>query len=234
MDQPSYCCNAGTTCEWDDAGHVACCASGDTCEGSPYSSGASEGVYQNEAECQCESEPSSTIGNVVPIVPVTEATVLTPAPTPEPIYVTTTVYQQPETTTTVAPVPESTTTVYQQPETTTTVAPVLESTTTVYNVPRSTTTVYNVAPAPVPEVTTSYTPAPSPETTTITQAPQEVVTEGNCEGYTTLTDAGVGRPVTTVGCDVIFNSGGRRVRLQWVEGFVLEVLGILGMALWWR
>ena len=166
------------------------------------------------------------MGNVVPIVPVTEATVLTPAPTPEPTYVTTTVYQQPESTTTVVPVPESTTTVYQQPETTTTVAPVLESTTTVYNVPRLTTTVYNVAPAPVPEVTTSYTPAPLPETTTTTQAPQEVVTDG--------TDAGVGRPVTTVGCDIIFNSGGRKVRVQWVEGFVLEVLGVLGMALWWR
>lgn len=217
MGQGSYCCNSGTTCEWDNAGHVACCASGDTCEGSPYSSGASEGMYQTEAEtqttteCQCESEPSSTIGNVVPIVPVTEATVLTPAPTYE------------------------TTTVYQQPQTTTTVAPVLESTTTVYDVPRSTTTVYNAAPAPVPELTTSYQPAPSPDTTTITQAPQEVETEGNCAGgYKTLTDAGVGRPVTTVGCNIIFNSGGRRVRVQWVEGFVLEVLGILGMALWWR
>ena len=221
MGQASYCCNSGTTCEWDDAGHVACCASGDTCEGSPYSSGASEGVYQTQAEttttteCQCESEQSSTIGNVVPVVPVTDATVLTPTPAPEPTYVTTTVYQQPETTTTVAPVPESTT--------------------TLYNVPRSTTTVYSVAPAPVLEVTTSYAPAPSPETTTVTDAPQEVETQGNCAGgYTTLTDAGVGAPVKTVGCDVIFNSGGRRVRVQRVEGFVLDVLGILGMALWWR
>ncbi len=217
MNQPSYCCSTGTTCAWDDAGHVACCASGYTCQGSPYSPGASEGMYQTETTTvyQSEPEPSSTIGNVVPIVPVTQATVLTPAPAPEPTYVTTTVYQEPATTTTVAPVPYSTT--------------------TVYNVPRSTTTVYNVAPAPVPVITTSYAPAPSPETTTITQVPQDVVTPGKCAGgYTTLTDAGVGAPVTTVGCDIIFNSGGRRVRVQWVEGFVLEVLGILGMALWWR
>ena len=136
---------------------------------------------------------------------MTEATVLTPAPAPEPTYATTTVYQEPL------------------------------STTTVYNLPRSTTTVYNAVPAPVPVMSTYYPPAPSPETTTITQAPQEVVTPGKCAGgYTTLTDAGVGVPVTTVGCDIIFNSGGRKVRGEWVEGFVLEVLGILGMALWWR
>ena len=160
MNQPSYCCNTGTTCEWDDAGHVACCASGYTCQGSPYSPGASEGQYQPQAETQTttvyQTPPaqSSAIGNVVPIVPVTEATVLTPAPAPEPTYKTTTVYQELPSTTTVVPVPYSTT--------------------TVYNVPRSTTTVYNAAAAPVP-VTTTY--APSPQTTTITQQAQEVVTD---------------------------------------------------------
>lgn len=218
MNQPSYCCNTGTTCEWDDAGHVACCASGYTCQGSPYSPGASEGQYQPQAETQTttvyQTPPaqSSAIGNVVPIVPVTEATVLTPAPAPEPTYKTTTVYQELSSTTTVAPVPYSTT--------------------TVYNVPRSTTTVYNAVAAPVP-VTTTY--APSPQTTTVTQQAQEVVTNGKCAGgYTTLTDQGVGVPVTTVGCNIIFNSGGMRTKGEWVEMFVLEVLGVLAMALWWR
>ena len=218
MNQASYCCNTGTTCEWDDTGHVACCASGYTCQGSPYSPGASEGQYQPQAETQTttvyQTPPaqSSVIGNVVPIVPVTEATVLTPAPAPEPTYKTTTVYQELSSTTTVVPVPYSTT--------------------TVYNVPRSTTTVYNAAAAPVP-VTTTY--APSPLTTTVTQQAQEVVTDAKCAGgYTTLTDQGVGVPVTTVGCNIIFNSGGRRARGEWVEMFVLEVLGFLGMALWWR
>lgn len=119
--------------------------------------------------------------------------------------------------------PYTTTTVYQELSTTTTVAQVPYTTTTVYNVPHTTTTVYNAVPAPVPL------------TTTVTQAPQEVVTAGKCPGgYTTLTDQGVGVPVTTVGCNIIFNSGGKSARGEWVEMFVLEVLGFLGMALWWR
>ena len=134
---------------------------------------------------------------------MTEATVLTPAPAPEPTYKTTTVYQELSSTTTVAPVPYTTT--------------------TVYNIPQTTTTVYNAAPAPVPLMTT------------VTQQAQEVVTAGKCAGgYTTLTDQGVGVPVTTVGCNIIFNSGGGRVQGEWVEMFVLEVLGVLGMVLWWR
>ena len=90
MGQSQYCCASGQSCAWDDAGKVACCASGYTCQGSAYSSSAGAAgqyytsssstwsqaeqtttVYESQ-NCNCES---STALNVVPIVPVTEATV---------------------------------------------------------------------------------------------------------------------------------------------------------------
>ncbi|KAK4693539.1 hypothetical protein P7C71_g3878, partial [Lecanoromycetidae sp. Uapishka_2] len=114
MGQPLYCCGSGYSCGWDDAGKVACCASGTTCEGSAYGSGASAGagqyytsssyyspeqtttVYQTQSQgCDCES---TTVGNVVPIVPVTVATVLTPSTTSYYVPPTSTIY--PVTTTT--------------------------------------------------------------------------------------------------------------------------------------
>ena len=92
MGQSQYCCGSGQSCAWDDAGKVACCASGYNCQGSAYSSNAGAAgqyytsssstwnqpektttVYQGANQnCNC---PSSTPLNVVPIVPVTVATV---------------------------------------------------------------------------------------------------------------------------------------------------------------
>ena len=93
MGQSQYCCASGQSCAWDDAGKVACCAVGYNCQGSAYSSNAGAAgqyytsststwnqalqtttVYQSPSpNCNC---PSSTALNVVPIVPVTVATVL--------------------------------------------------------------------------------------------------------------------------------------------------------------
>ena len=101
MGQPNYCCASGQSCAWDDAGKVACCASGTNCQGSagggayagngagsaqagqyytPTSSWNQQQqtttVYQSQSEdCNCESTPAQ---NVVPIVPVTIATIATP------------------------------------------------------------------------------------------------------------------------------------------------------------
>ena len=92
MGQSQYCCASGQSCAWDDAGKVACCAAGYNCQGSAYSSNAgAAGQYYtsptstwNQAvqtttvygspspNCNCQS---STTLNVVPIVPVTVATV---------------------------------------------------------------------------------------------------------------------------------------------------------------
>ena len=107
MGQSQYCCASGQSCSWDDAGKVACCAAGYNCKGSAYSSNAgAAGQYYtssatwNQAEktttvyqgpnCNCGS---STAQNVVPIVPVTVATV-------QPYYTpTTTSYYNPPTST---------------------------------------------------------------------------------------------------------------------------------------
>ena len=194
MGQGGYCCAAGQSCEWDDAGHVACCATGTTCHGTPYSGAAANGQYQapacNTCQAQCSTcqaqQQTTTVyqqaasptynnynnnnnnnnggggGAVVPIVPVTRATVLdsyTPSP-----FTTTTTYPS-----------------YSQPSTTT------------------------------------YTP---PLTTTIAGAAGGVIVTTRlpvgqaCGGgtYTTLTEANVGTPVRTVGCYVIFNSEGMRTR----------------------
>ncbi|CAF9924135.1 hypothetical protein IMSHALPRED_006118 [Imshaugia aleurites] len=190
MGQSQYCCASGQSCAWDDAGKVACCASGYTCEGSAYSSNAgAEGQYYtsssstwNQGEqtttvyeslsqnCNCES---STTLNVVPIVPVTEATV------------------------------ES----YSSP---------------------TTTTYYN-------PTTSTY----SPYTTTTTAAAgqdQETTSSGSCStGYTTIVEANVGAPTRIVGCYVIINEGGKRMRgqssgakvLLGAMGFLVTVMGML-------
>ena len=118
MGQSQYCCASGQSCAWDDAGKVACCASGYTCQGTAYSSSAgAAGQYYtsssstwNQAEqtttvygsasqdCNCHS---STALNVVPIVPVTEATVETYyPPTTTSYYVPATSTIPPYTTTT--------------------------------------------------------------------------------------------------------------------------------------
>ena len=161
MGQPNYCCASGQSCAWDDGGKVACCASGMSCQGTPYSSGAyNQGagagarqyyasstsswypqqqtttVYQSQNE-NCNCETTTNYGNVVPIVPVTAATVLTPA------------------------------------------------TTSYYNPPVST---YYASTTPAAQaVTASNAACPG--------------------GYTTVTEANVGAPVRTVGCNVIIDSG---------------------------
>ena len=120
MGQSQYCCASGQSCAWDDAGKVACCASGYTCEGSAYSSSAgAAGQYYtsssstwNQAEqtttvyasssqnCNCHS---STALNVVPIVPLTAATVESYyTPTTTSYYVPTTSTTPPYTITTTA------------------------------------------------------------------------------------------------------------------------------------
>ena len=120
MGQSQYCCASGQSCAWDDAGKVACCVSGYNCQGSAYSSNAgAAGQYYtsssstwNQAEqtttvyespsqnCNCES---STALNVVPIVPVTEATVVSYySPTTTTYYNPTTSTYSPYTTTTTA------------------------------------------------------------------------------------------------------------------------------------
>ena len=120
MGQSQYCCASGQSCAWDDAGKVACCAFGYSCQGSAYSlsAGAAGQYYSsssstwNQAEqtttvyegasqdCNCHS---STALNVVPIVPVTEATVESYySPTTTSYYVPTTSTTFPYTTTTTA------------------------------------------------------------------------------------------------------------------------------------
>ncbi len=101
------------------AGKVACCASGSSCQGSPYGGqSAAAGQYytpsstyqpqpqtttvyqaQSTTGCGCETTVTSQYNNVVPVVPVTKATLLT-SYTPA----TTTVYSQyPSTATYAAP-----------------------------------------------------------------------------------------------------------------------------------
>ena len=120
MGQPQYCCGAGQSCAWDDAGKVACCESGYNCQGSAYSSNAGAAgqyytsssstwnqvqqtttVYQSASQdCNCGS---STALSVVPIVPVTEATVVSYYhPTTTSYYTPTTSTYSPYTTTTTA------------------------------------------------------------------------------------------------------------------------------------
>ena len=92
---------------------------------------------------------------------------------------------------------------------------------------------------PVAPMTTSYyvpqTSTYYPSTTTTTPVAEVVTTtNGACPGgYTTLTEANVGAPVRTVGCQVIFNSGAMRGRGEVGDRSVmLRIFGLLGMALW--
>ena len=105
MGQSQYCCASGQSCAWDDSGKVACCASGYTCQGSPYgsSAGAAGQYYTSSSSTWNQAvqtttvyqsaSHSSTALNVVPIVPLTAATVA-PYYTP-----TTTSYYVPTTST---------------------------------------------------------------------------------------------------------------------------------------
>lgn len=120
MGQSQYCCDSSQSCAWDDAGKVACCESGYDCQGSAYSSTASAAgqyytsssstwnqaeqtttVYESASQdCNCES---TTALSVVPIVPVTEATVESYyTPTTTSYYNPTTSTYSPYTTTTTA------------------------------------------------------------------------------------------------------------------------------------
>ncbi|MCJ1279604.1 hypothetical protein MMC21_007428 [Puttea exsequens] len=160
--QSGYCCNSGYSCGWDDAGKVACCESGMSCSGAAYDSGAASpaGQYQTSTWAPSSTwapapqqtttvyQQSQQEGNVVPIVPVTEATLLTSyTPTP---------------------------------------------TTSYYYTPSST---YG-------PVTTTVTPpvAGATQATTATNCPN---------GYTTFTEANVGLPTRTVGCQVVINGATR-------------------------
>jgi len=188
MGQANYCCASGQTCAWDDGGKVACCASGSNCQGTAYSSGAyNQGagagagqyyassssswypqqqtttVYQSQSE-NCNCEATTNYGNVVPIVPVTAATVLTS-------YVPTT--------------------------------------TSYYNPPTST---YYASTTPaVAEVTTANAACPG--------------------GYTTVTEANVGAPVRTVGCNVIIDSRATRRKGDVRNAMILWFSSILGIAI---
>ena len=181
MGQPNYCCASGQSCAWDDGGKVACCASGMNCQGTAYSSAAyNQGqyyasstsswypqqqtttVYQSQNEnCNCES---TQYGNVVPIVPVTAATVETAYP---------------------------------------------QTTTSYYDPPTST---YYLSTTPaVAEVTTSNAACPG--------------------GYTTVTEAHVGAPVRTVGCNIIINRGASKMKGELQDGMTLlwvsSIIGIM-------
>ena len=168
MGQPQYCCESGQSCAWDDAGKVACCASGYSCQGSAYSSNAGAAgqyytssstwnqpektttIYQSP-NCNCQSP---TAESVVPIVPVTVATVYSP------------------------------------------------STTSYYNPPTS--TYYPTTSTYAPYTTT---------TTAVAGQEAEVTSSGTCSrGYTTIVEANVGAPTRIVGCYVIINEGGKRMR----------------------
>lgn len=120
MGQSQYCCASGQTCAWDDAGKVACCSFGYNCQGSAYSSSAGAAgqyytsssstwnqaqqtttVYESASQ-NCNCEPS-TARTVVPIVPVTEATVVSYyTPTTTSYYNPTTSTYSPYITTTTA------------------------------------------------------------------------------------------------------------------------------------
>ena len=113
MGQSQYCCGTGQSCAWDDAGKVACCASGYNCQGSAYSSNAgAAGQYYTSSTTTVYQSPNCNCGSstVVPIVPVTVATVVSPK---------TTSYYNPPTST------------YYPPTTTTTYAPYITTTTAV-------------------------------------------------------------------------------------------------------
>ena len=185
MGQSNYCCASGQSCAWDDGGKVACCASGMNCQGTPYSSGAyNQGagagagqyyasstsswypqqqtttVYQSQNE-NCNCETTSNYGNVVPIVPVTAATILT-SYTP--------------------------------------------TTTSYYNPPVST---YYASTTPAAQAVT--------------------VSNAACPGgYTTVTEANVGAPVRTVGCNVIIDSGAMTRKGDIKSGHILLWFSTVG------
>ena len=111
MGQSQYCCASGQSCAWDDAGRVACCASGYTCQGSPYGSnaGAAGQYYTPSSSTYYQAGQTTTVYqsatalNVVPIVPLTAATVVSYySPTTTSYYVPTTSTTPPYTVTTTA------------------------------------------------------------------------------------------------------------------------------------
>ncbi len=79
--------------------------------------------------------------------------------------------------------------------------------------------------------TMTYSPVTQTTTTTVGAAVAVVTTVNNrvCPGgYTTLTEANVGAPVRTVGCNVIFNSGARRVKGDSREAMMMIMIWTFG------
>lgn len=101
-------------------------------------------------------------------------------------------------------------------------------------------TVATVLTPPTPSYyqvpTMTYSPVIQTTTTTVGAAVAVVTTVNNrvCPGgYTTLTEANVGAPVRTVGCNVIFNSGAPRVEGKIREGMIMIwTFGFMEMVSW--
>lgn len=208
MGQPSYCCNSGHSCEWDDAGHVACCASGTSCQGSAYGAGAGAGAYQAPPSStwypqqqeqtttvyqgcnnQCGNQGCNQCGNQA-CNQCGQQACNNPCPQPTPTYN--------------APAGG--------------VVPIVPVT---------------VATPLVP--TTSYQQYVPTTTTTVVGGAAAAANNQACPtGYETLTQANVGAPVRTVGCFVIYDSGGvRGGRGGWGRGVLGWGLGVGGMLVVW-
>ena len=97
---------------------------------------------------------------------------------------------------------QQTTTVYQSPSEHCNCEP---TTNYAYVAPVVTATVVNSYP---PTTTSYYNPPTSTYYATTTPVAAEETTNAACpKGYTTVTEANVGAPMRTVGCNVIINSG---------------------------
>lgn len=207
MGQGQYCCGAGQSCAWDDAGHVACCASGSNCQGSPYSSGAAAGAYNYQSSWQ---PPSSSYYQVTPI--------------------TTTVFTQGQTDCNCQPTPNNVVPVVP-------VVPVSKATmtTSYYAVPTS--TYYASSAPTGTTTTTTVPAQGQGQVTTVVAAGggQGISTKGPvaCATVSTVTEANVGQPVRTVGCLIIVNEGSKGRDLKDVTTLMLvSTFGLVGALLY--
>ena len=126
---------------------------------------------------------------------------------------------------------------YPQPQTTTVyqngggggVVPIVPVTVATVLTPSTTTTYYQVPTSTYPQYTQTTT-------TTLGAAVAGVTTSNNVacpSGYKTFTEANVGAPVRTVGCNVIINSGAWRVKGEIREAIVMIwILGSMRIVLW--
>ena len=100
MGQPSYCCAAGQSCAWDNAGQLACCALGTTCSGTVGGAAGqdteqavqqTQTVYRTSPQNDCGCETTTTpVVNALPVVPVTQTLTTSTSPTLSLITTTTT------------------------------------------------------------------------------------------------------------------------------------------------